>query len=275
MSIEVIDIDSDNDENQQESDPIMIKNLFSVTIKESDYRRLDPQIYLNDNLIDFFLGNTIKNKKDFYAFNSFFYTTLIDQGFEKIQKWYRNIDLFKKKYWIIPVAIMEHWILVIVTYPLNAFTKNNPQPRILVFDSMNLKSLNPKFELETYIYNEWVSRGGQDIKINIPLYMLRVPQQSNLWDCGVFILEYAERFVKRPKLFESHSDFNEDFEDWFEPEELEDKRLRLKNNILSISSYEKIGITKYKLTDQVSICFKYPTTQVLGKRSRKPIVKFE
>ena len=117
--MEVIDIDSESDQNEPIVDPIMIKGMYSVTIKESDYRRLDPEVYLNDNLIDFFLNYILHKKtKTFHIFNSFFFPTYVEQGFEKVRKWFAKVDLFKKKYWVIPIAANEHWVLIIITNPI-------------------------------------------------------------------------------------------------------------------------------------------------------------
>lgn len=58
----VLEISSSSDESDKEnSSPLRDPEILtyhiqpSITLKESDYERLDPEKYLNDNLVDFFI----------------------------------------------------------------------------------------------------------------------------------------------------------------------------------------------------------------------------
>lgn len=245
---EVIDILSDSEDliSEETLDPIIINNKFSVTLKESDYTKLDKGVYLNDNIVDFVLNAYISTKsRNFHAFNCFFYLTFEEHGFDKIQKWYKSVDLFAKKYWLIPIAIMDHWLLVIITNPKNAITKKNPQAQMLLFDSMDSKILNPQKLLEKYIASEWKQRTGQDVAdLEIPLHFLRLPQQENLYDCGIYMLEYANAFIRKPRDFINPS---KDFTCIFEQLMIEDNRDKIKNFILQIAE----GIDIYNVKQGV------------------------
>jgi Protease, Ulp1 family len=95
--MEVIDIDSESDQNEPIVDPIMIKGMYSVTIKESDYRRLDPEVYLNDNLIDFFLNYILHKKtKTFHIFNSFFFLLMWSKALKKFENGLPRLICLKK-----------------------------------------------------------------------------------------------------------------------------------------------------------------------------------
>ena len=267
----IIEIISDDDEKQEDEDLILI-NDFSISIKESDYRRLEPGTYLNDNLIDFFLNLLIQRKRSpFIAFNSFFYSTLTSQGYAKVKSWYQDIDLFSKDYWLIPIAVNDHWILVIVTYPKHAFNNKLPPPAILLFDSIDLHAVDPRAALENFMQSEWRSRYGETIDIDIPLHMLKVPLQNNQWDCGVFILEYAKRFIQKPRIFDVDEEFDGNYIEWFDEEEISDKRFKLKNTILQLQE----GIPYKDLSDEVMLIFRIPETQLLPeKRPRTKSKKF-
>ncbi|OMJ81239.1 hypothetical protein SteCoe_18357 [Stentor coeruleus] len=245
---EVIDILSDSEDliSEESLDPIIIKNKFSVTLKESDYSKLNKGVYINDNIVDFILNAYISTKsKNFHAFNCFFYLTYEEHGFDKIQKWYKSVDIFSKKYWLIPIAIMDHWLLVIIANPKNALTKKNPPSQMLLFDSMNSKVLNPQKLLEKYIKSEWKQRTGQDVDdIDIPLYFLKLPQQENLYDCGIYMLEYANEFIKRPRYF---CNPNKDYTLIFEQLMIEDNRDKIKNFILQIAE----GVNIYNVKQKV------------------------
>ncbi|KAG6833437.1 hypothetical protein H0H87_006803 [Tephrocybe sp. NHM501043] len=74
----------------------------AVYIKNSDYRRLDPGEYLNDTLIEFGLN--------------------ADQGYESVRKWTSKINIFSKKYIIVPINENLHWYLVIIYQPEHVLT---------------------------------------------------------------------------------------------------------------------------------------------------------
>lgn len=231
---DLINLDSESEsqpDNYYKTQKIILDNCFSVTIKQSDYQRLDPEVYLNDNLIDFFLAFFIHKKKSFHAFNSFFFKTFSESGFGSVQKWFKSTDLFSKKYWLIPVARMEHWMLIVVTNPKNVFIKKKPLSTILFFDSLDFQNFNPKSEIQSFMEQLWKAGTGKEELVEVPIYMLKLPLQNNLWDCGVFLLKYAEVFVKDPKVFSKPDEF---FEDLFRVEEMAEYRWLLKNAILEI-----------------------------------------
>ncbi|KAH9480523.1 Ubiquitin-like-specific protease 2 [Psilocybe cubensis] len=107
----------------------------AVNINISDLNRLEPGEYLNDTLIEFGLKlwlNKLETKNpqlahQIHIFNSFFYKKLnqgkdIQQTFENIRKWTSKIDIFEKKYIIVPInenliAVSLHWYLAIICEP--------------------------------------------------------------------------------------------------------------------------------------------------------------
>lgn len=231
---EVINLDSDNESKQEElksKDEIIIKNRYSITIRKSDYDRLDQGTYLNDNLIDFFLNHFTADNKKYFVFNSFFYSTLTENSFEKVHKWFKSTDLFKFKYWIIPIAQNEHWILVIVTKPKHAFTFVNSETKIILFDSLDSRYFNPQRDIECFMREEWNARYEEDVQIRLPIYFLSLPLQNNSYDCGVFLVKYAQEFISNPNKFE---DLDSDFSDLFSQAEISKHRYYLKSMILDI-----------------------------------------
>jgi Ulp1 family protease len=236
---EIINLDSDNESKSETikvQDKVIISNLYSITIKKSDYDRLDPGTYLNDNLIDFFLGHLIQGKKEFFAFNSFFYPALKETSFERVHKWFKSINLFKFRYWIIPVARNEHWVLIIVTNPKNVASGKRPSTKILFFDSLDTRFFDPQRDIEDFIRLEWREKFKTDITPNVPIFFLNLPLQNNSFDCGVFLLKYAQKFVKNPRLFD---DLEQPFQDLFKPEKLKHQRAYMKSTIYDISDGKK------------------------------------
>ncbi|ORX62170.1 hypothetical protein DM01DRAFT_253258, partial [Hesseltinella vesiculosa] len=90
----------------------------SVTVSQDDMKRLEPEQYLNDTIIEAYLRiinntsepNISHTAQDTHIFSPFFYTRLT-QGvinntnidYDGVQKWTTDINLFEKKYVFIPV----------------------------------------------------------------------------------------------------------------------------------------------------------------------------
>ncbi|KAL0957327.1 hypothetical protein HGRIS_001135 [Hohenbuehelia grisea] len=101
----------------------------AVTIQTSDLNRLQPGEYLNDTLTEFGLKVWLKEleiqrpdfAKSIHVFSSFFYKKLnkkkIEDGYQSVKKWTSKVDLFDKKYVIIPINENMHWYLAIIYLP--------------------------------------------------------------------------------------------------------------------------------------------------------------
>ncbi|KAG8879598.1 hypothetical protein FRB98_005596 [Tulasnella sp. 332] len=115
--------------------PVSIDNnelLFSyppVNINKGDLARLEPGEFLNDTLIEFGLKmwfNDLEERhpeiaKDVWYFNSFFYKKLChknpEEGYSSVRKWTAKIDVFKKKFIIVPINEHLHWYLAVIYNP--------------------------------------------------------------------------------------------------------------------------------------------------------------
>ncbi|KAG8972431.1 hypothetical protein FRC05_010024 [Tulasnella sp. 425] len=105
--------------------------LFSyppVNITRGDLCRLEPDEFLNDTLIEFGLKlwqNDLKEKDprladDIWVFNSFFYKKLSNrklEGYSSVQKWTAKVDIFKKKFIVVPINENLHWYLAVIYRP--------------------------------------------------------------------------------------------------------------------------------------------------------------
>ncbi|KAI6042715.1 hypothetical protein EDC04DRAFT_2658082 [Pisolithus marmoratus] len=101
----------------------------ALNIMRSDMKRLEPEEYLNDTLIEFGLKlwlNELREKDPLLAdqihvFSSFFYKKLntknSEEGYQSVRKWTSKVDLFSKKYVIVPINENLHWYLAIIYEP--------------------------------------------------------------------------------------------------------------------------------------------------------------
>ena len=87
-----------------------------MEILGSDIERLNPGVFLNDTIIDFYIkyiqrdeAFSSKEKERFHFFNSFFYkkvseVLVSEQGnFLSLRKWTRGTKMFTKEYIFVPI----------------------------------------------------------------------------------------------------------------------------------------------------------------------------
>jgi Ulp1 family protease len=125
-----------------------------------------------------------------------------------------------------------HWKLVIVCYPQRLLDSASGGPFILVFDSLAGKSPHVLHYVKEYLQSELEEKLGMSAG-EIQGGYFKGPLQENHCDCGVYILEYVERFFV--DLCTSKGDFIEppledlrtNYRDWFTAGQIEAKRARI------------------------------------------------
>lgn len=241
----VID-DSDEEENSQENPVICTYKLINsklLVIKRSDYEKLMPGAFLNDTIIDFALNfyaeqAQIEGTFSFHLFNSFFYHALRLEGCGKVRKWVRNLDLFDKDSWMIPIAELDHWVLIVVLHPKHIFTGEEPSACMILFDSLDF-GLEIASTIRQFVQNEWESRGNGVVIVDeqkLPMFTPKIPQQDNYCDCGVFVIEYARSFFDNPKKFYADHEDYPDFNCLFFERDTQRGRDQLRNILLQLHS---------------------------------------
>ena len=236
-----------------------------IVVTRGDLARLEPDEFLNDNLVDFYFKVIVADARrsplgrdpafgdvagDVHAFSSHFFTKLREgdgrgkfkPGSEKaqraharVERWTRNVDVFAKKFLLVPVVEDLHWSLAVVCHPGELAKRaiarerresddgaidvdededeNCPaRPCIIHMDSLRMHS-SKKIEkwLRCFLEMEWRKRKPDEppftlrersTKAGAPpadllLAMPKVPQQTNSCDCGVFTLRYGQEFLAR------------------------------------------------------------------------------
>ncbi|KAI6115499.1 hypothetical protein EDD16DRAFT_1425228, partial [Pisolithus croceorrhizus] len=103
----------------------------ALDIRHCDLKRLEPQQWLNDTLIEFGLTYNIilgSNGKDrlladlVHIFSPFFYRQtqlreVIECGYRCVSSWTSKVDIFAKRYLIMPINENCHWYLAIIYEP--------------------------------------------------------------------------------------------------------------------------------------------------------------
>lgn len=230
----------------------------AVSISKRDVDLLQPDTFVNDTIIDFYikyLKNQIQaeEKHRFHFFNSFFFRKLADldkdpssisdgkAAFLRVRKWTRKVDIFGKDYIFIPVNFNLHWSLIVICHPgdvasfkVEDLKRSEKVPCILHMDSIKGTHAGLKKLVQSYLCEEWKERHkdtSEDVSskfLNLRFIPLELPQQENSFDCGLFLLHYLELFLAEApvsfsplKLKKLSSFLNVD---WFPPGEASLKR---------------------------------------------------
>ncbi|PWZ02606.1 hypothetical protein BCV70DRAFT_196848 [Testicularia cyperi] len=106
------------------------QGVGAVTLLESDLRRLNDGELLNDTVIEFglkLMHDDIRRKNaaladSIYIFNTFFFKLLTEgtdmaASYQKVRKWTAKVDLFSKKYIVVPINEDYHWYVAFVVNP--------------------------------------------------------------------------------------------------------------------------------------------------------------
>ncbi|GAA5871768.1 hypothetical protein JCM1840_003995 [Sporobolomyces johnsonii] len=121
--------------------PINESGAGAVAVTYADKKRLNDDEFLNDTLIEFGLKRALTKVKEadekrpegqkiaplVHVFNSFFYKKLSTRkpskapkdwdAYSLVEKWTKKINLFEKKYIIVPINEHLHWYLAIIVNP--------------------------------------------------------------------------------------------------------------------------------------------------------------
>ncbi|XP_046848658.1 sentrin-specific protease 6-like isoform X2 [Xenia sp. Carnegie-2017] len=112
------------------------KTSGSFTITSNDKLCLEPDVFLNDVIIDFYLNYLINEKlsqqdrERVHLFSTFFYLRLTQKFTDNsaevgspsnmhrlVKSWTKNVDIFSKDFIAIPMNESSHWFLTIICFP--------------------------------------------------------------------------------------------------------------------------------------------------------------
>lgn len=158
---------------------------------------IKPLAWLNDEIINAYLtvlvqylrqstGNTAPNERPkFHAFNTFFYSTLKDKGYQGVRRWANRAKiggeaLLDVDTVFIPVHQASHWTLMVV----------RPMDRTIeYFDSLGARGAREVEIIKQWLRGELGGKFDEDEWTFLPSVS---SQQDNMSDCGVFLLINAK-----------------------------------------------------------------------------------
>ncbi|KAJ3444038.1 deneddylase 1 isoform c-related [Anaeramoeba flamelloides] len=181
--------------NKKSQEIVLFKN-FNINIKLSHFKCLRYGGWLEDVVINFYLNlinersQRIKSYPKIYCFNSFFYESYSKNGYQRVRRYTRKVDLFEYDLILIPFHLGSHWTLGVIDSKrkifryLDSMSGNN---------SLNYTYLNV---MKSYYSQEHLDKKksniDQELNQSWSFYKEYVPQQNNSNDCGVFTLLFAD-----------------------------------------------------------------------------------
>uniref|UniRef100_A0A0K2UUZ0 Ubiquitin-like protease family profile domain-containing protein n=1 Tax=Lepeophtheirus salmonis TaxID=72036 RepID=A0A0K2UUZ0_LEPSM len=263
---EVVEIDDDNLDCSGNEEVLLSYDGFVIT--SHDYCTLERGKFLNDSIIDFYLAWLLRDKvsesqrDEVHIFSSHFYSRLISkpllnkkvQAFERdpnkskaekahlrVKGWTKKFDIFQKKLLIIPICHKYHWFMILICNPGCVDLDEDDQkirgePFLVILDSFGQKRPKEVDTLRNYLEHEHMEKresafsfGSAAMRAIYP----RLPQQKNSTDCGVFLLEYAERIMNKRAIFRWPA--LPDLSNWFSDTDVFSKRPEIAHLIQDLS----------------------------------------
>ena len=180
------------------SDDEIVIDKFRVSFKHRDLLRLKTQVWLNDEVINFYMKLSEEREKALSAvagrpknlfMNTFFYSKLVDHGrgfnYSNVKKWFKGVDIFSCERIFVPINMDQHWSLVCIYLSTR---------EIHYIDSMlcNKNGRNITANIAKWLQNESLSR---NVENDGPVFTEKTspcPQQTNFNDCGIFLLSFID-----------------------------------------------------------------------------------
>ncbi len=240
-----IDLSTEDEHAPIARQPLISKQLFTwnaITIWEQDLACLAPGEWLNDNVMEFYARYVYQKltpnivRDEVHLMNTHFFSTMDRKAsknkkivfgndshsdaakvryevFSMVRSWTNAVDVFSKRYIIVPIHKDKHWSVAIIAFEPRADRKQPPGVIVYLLDSLGGKH-NPdrvSWLLKLWLNHEWEAKNGvaseaavevafevtDDMFPDCDQVSLTVPQQPDGVNCGVYALNNIEQFLVR------------------------------------------------------------------------------
>lgn len=191
---------------------------------------LEPFRMLNDTVIDRYMNHVLSNlsltlKDKIHVFDNFFFSKVkslpksSDNEAQKlVERWDKHVKIFEKDYLVLPICDSAHWILLIICFAHKILPDNEDvividsktpktliTPCLFIFDSLSYKYMTRFTDpIRSFLTARWQferpleeKRNFRD-RVKFTEVNAKVPRQRNAVDCGVYVLDYFEKFFSNP-----------------------------------------------------------------------------
>lgn len=173
-----------------------VRVFDNINLNQSDLDTLNPEQWINDNIIDFCLKD-IPYESGVYILNSQFYPLIAQHTDRCIQRILQH-DVFCARATLLPVCANNHWILFIIQPTQRSL-------ELIYCDSLATWDMSLVNHLTNFLQRAWKCRNNNELnndgslssaEIHINVRKPKLPQQSNSFDCGLYVLMYARKYIE-------------------------------------------------------------------------------
>ncbi|CUS25061.1 LAQU0S26e00144g1_1 [Lachancea quebecensis] len=180
----------------------VLMNKNNIEIKVYDFKTLAPKRWLNDIIVEFFMKHVEITTERCVAFNSYFYTTLSQRGYQGVRRWMKKkkvqVESLSKIF--VPINLNQsHWALGFVDID---------RKTISYIDSLSSGPSAMGHAILKLLQEYLVEESGAKIGRDFELIHEQCPQQPNGFDCGIYVCVNALYLSKDAPLSYEHKDIN-------------------------------------------------------------------
>ncbi|XP_061999000.1 ubiquitin-like-specific protease 1A [Rosa rugosa] len=179
---------------------------LNIKITGENFRCLKPRAWLNDEVINVYLKLLKEREKrdpnkflKCHFFSTFFYKKLINEGkvYNSVRRWtskhnlgYSLIDCDKI---FVPIHKGDHWCLAVI---------NKADQKFQYLDSRKGKDEEVMEVLAKYYVDELKDKSEEEIDVSFwkREFVKDLPEDFNRFDCGMFMIKYADYYSKGSEL---------------------------------------------------------------------------
>lgn len=176
-----------------------VVSSFKIHITKTDLYGLTGQNWINDKIVEMYMQMVAKrsltktfinlHKPRIYCMSTYFFLNLIMRGYDALQRWTKDVDIFSFDVILIPIHLEMHWCVAVVDFRC---------PGVFYYDSMAGHNMPALSAILNYLKEEHLKRKGMELDLtNFAKEIVPdCPQQENGADCGIFACKVAE-FISR------------------------------------------------------------------------------
>lgn len=171
----------------KDSECIYKIKVCRITLYKSDLQRLLPGHWLNDKIINAYLGLLARTFNNVFCLSTFAYPAMRSRPVSDVKEWFADDDLLSYEHLLVPVHSGSHWTLVAARGGVLCY-----------YDSLggvNAQALIAVKRLLNAMHRDKYGEDGVFVGKNMAR---RIPFQKNSDDCGVFLCMFS-RFAVDPK----------------------------------------------------------------------------
>ena len=157
-------------------------------IRAHDFRSILHQNWVNDTMVQCYLNMLVRERKGktrAFCHDTTFFEKFLKHGYDGVARRTRDVSLLDCEVVLVPICQGQHWVLIEI----------RPRDRrVTCYNSMGHDGDNDKLDVVRQYLEEELARKGQVAWIKSWLFTspTNIPRQTNMNDCGIFVMTTAE-----------------------------------------------------------------------------------